>query len=275
MAKKGHHKHKGRETYHDLLREARRGKTPANATTGPPYLSYDPAIEAERRAAQRGLSDTILNTKVSAKRARQDKRGQIKDIKVSKRRGVQDLRTDKRRTLRGIRENRQDVKLKSRRGFQDFNLQLQSLTRHFTQLGRQQTQVANAQGVLDEGTASAGASARAANQRIAEKPIHIGQRRLGQDTNIALQRIREQAGDTRFDFKRGLHRLKQDTHHDIHIARQDYRRTIFDLHTSLQQAIREQRIGDADLIQQEIYNARQNHIGSPSNYPSVNKGTAF
>jgi serine phosphatase RsbU (regulator of sigma subunit) len=232
----------------------------------PPFLSFDPAIEAERRAAIRGLRDTGQDTRIAARRAKRDLQTELKDLRVTRKRGFQDLKRDKSRSLRDIGFEKADVRLGRERGMEDFSMRLNALTRQFTQLGRSQTQAANAQGVLGGGTAAASAAAREQNLAFARQPLDIGAARLDEDARIALERLGIQAEDVRQDTTRGRKRLKQDVRHDSRLARRDYGRTLTDLYNQLERAIREQRIGDVDLIKEEIFNARQNNPGAFSKY---------
>lgn len=258
-----------RNSLRRLVRTSRQGSNPGGGSgpyRTPPFLSYDPAIESERRAAERALRDTAQDTRIAARRARTDLRTELRDLRTTRRRGVQDIRTSRQRGLREVRYGREDTRTQFERGQQDFGLQLDSLTRRFSALGRSHTQIANAQGVLDGGTAEASAAARERNLEFAQQPIFLGQQRLTEDTERALGRLDTQAGDIRQDTKRERKRLVQDVRHDTRLTHRDYRQTLRDLHNQLQRAIREQRIGDIDLIKQEIYNARQNKPGTFNEY---------
>jgi hypothetical protein len=223
----------------------------------PPYLSFDPAIEAERRAAQRSLEDIAQDTRIGARRTRQDFRTTRGDIRTDFRRFRGDTRRGERRELQQLGYQRADVAKEGRRGQRDFNLRLSALTRHFTQLQGQHLQQANAYGSLDSGTMAASNAARAQNYAIERRPIDIGKARLRQDTLTSFQRIATARHQTQADADRDVRRAREDKKHDVRLVKQDYRRTIKDLHIKLNRAIREQRIGDIDLIKQEIYAARR------------------
>lgn len=237
----------------------------------PPYLSFDPAIEAERRAAQRGLTDIAQDTRIAGRRAAQDFRTTRRDLRIDLRRGLSDFRRDLNRGRQDIGFQRQDTRREARRGRQDFRLQLGAINRHFSQLAGQQVQQANLQGVLDSGTMSAAAVARARNKAIAQQPIKIGLQRLAQDTRTTMGRLGIQEQRLEKDIDVGRSRLRKDIKHDKRLAKQDYRRTIKDLHNKLARAIREQRIGDIDLIKEEIFAARRSRPGHFSKYGKKNK----
>lgn len=228
--------------FHRINRTARQAFHPSDGAgpyRTPPFLTFDPAIESERRAAQRGLRDTAQDVRRAARRSRRDIHTQLRDIHTEKKRGLQDIGFEK-----------ADVRLQRQRGRQDFNLQLDSLTRKYTQLGNTQLQAANAAGVLDSGTSAASAAARAQNFAFERTPIDIGRARLEEDTQTALERLGVQQ-----------HRLVQDVRHDRRLTKREGRQTLQDLYSQLERAIREQRIGDVDLIKQEIFDARQRNPG--------------
>lgn len=283
----GHKRHGGKKSgpnpYRRLVRTAR-NVNPFDSGGGPGYLQYDPAIEAERRAAQRALEDTAMDVRLNARRARADFRTSLRDMKLQKRRDISDYRRELRRTLQGLRYTARDTRLEARRGLadisreqqygrEDFERQLGVLTRAYANLGQAQTQTASAYGVLDAGTAAQAKVARQRNFAEQKEPLVVSLERLGQESALARQRLLEDTERTlgrigtakrqaRRDTHRTIKRTRKDTRHDIKLTRRDYRRTIKDLYHQLERAIREQRIGDADLIKQEIFNARANNPGS-------------
>lgn len=227
----------------------------------PPELAYDPAIRAEQRAAARGLLDTAQDTRISLRQGRQDLRTTLRDLATDLRRGRRDARIGLRRGLQDIGFERQDVRREGRREQQDLGLQMDALVRRFGQQGEAQRQAAAASGVYDAGTRAASEQARASNLAFARKPIDIAQRRVGQDVDTALGRLGTQAGRLRRDTRIGLRDLRQDVRHDRRLARRDFRRTRRGLYNSLERAIREQRIGNVDLLQQAIFDARSRAPG--------------
>src|SRR6187397_14003 len=136
----------------------------AGGYTQPPALTYDPGIEAERRAAERGLED--LETDVRAKRhfAKTDLAQALRDIRTSTSRSRGDINRSASRGTQKIGEEESDVQLKATRANQDFDSQLANIGRQFADLGRRQRESANAAGVLDSGTEAASQAARGRNQ---------------------------------------------------------------------------------------------------------------
>ena len=228
----------------------------------PPFLAYDPAIEAERRAAARGLLDVLRQNRTDIKRARQDKRTSIRDSKVSKKRTISDIRTQKKEGLQDIGFQRQDVKRESERGFQDFAIQMQNLTRSFGRIGSAQSQAANAAGLgADSGTLAASAAKRKQNLAIASEPIDLARARLGEDTTTQLGRLDVEQSRLLHQARLGARRTRSDFRHDKRLTIRDFQRQRHDVRRQGQVARREQTIGNVDLINQEIFDARSRHPG--------------
>lgn len=215
----------------------------AGGYTQPPVMAYDPSIEAERRSQQRGLQDILKDTSRARHFAEADYNTKLGDINLSNFRGLQDI---------GSKEG--DIRLREQRGTEDFHNQLTDLIHSFQVRGREQTQTAAAAGVLDNSTAAAAAARRQENFELARRPIDTGQRRLTEDTQRALGEV----GVART-------RLGEDTGREQRLSRQDLDRTILDLVTKRRRAKREQRISNIDLIEQEVFSARQNKPGAFSN----------
>ena len=229
--------------------------------TSPPFMSYDPQIEAERRAGRRGLKDILKDTKIEGIRAGQDLHQALRDTRVKAQRGRQDINTQAFRGNQKLGFQASDARLRAGRNIEDFHTQLSNLTRQFATLGHQQAQQANVAGVLDAGTLAAGAQQRAQNFAIARQPIDTGIARTKEDLGTALGRIgiaRHQLG---VDTGRARTRLRQDTKRDRRLSRQEFKRGKQDRGIKRQRAKREQAISDTNLLVEEIYNARQNHPG--------------
>lgn len=130
-----------------------------SATSVAPKLTgqYDPALDAQYRASQRGLAQKKEDTATAGSR------------------GQEDLMT----TLSLAGRNRD-------RANQDFDTQLQGLFRQFGVQGQQQGQAANAAGVLHGGTLSAAAKVRGSNLEVARQPIDTGRARTGEDYTTSV-----------------------------------------------------------------------------------------
>lgn len=257
-----------RNPYERLLRRFHRSLGDLQAADGqgpytsPPAFSFDPAIEAERRAAQRGLMDVAQDIKIATRRADEDKRQELHDLNVTRKRGAHDIRLRRSRGLEDISRERADVEREQARGEQDFSLRLDNLVRRYATQARSQSQDANAQGVLDESTQAASAAAREANFAYERLPLDIALGRMREDAGLAREELGIEQSRLQQDTRTDLHRLRRDYRHDTRLTEQDARRQLKDLYLRLQRAIREQRIGDVDLIMQEIFAARERRPGT-------------
>jgi hypothetical protein len=260
------------------------GPPTAGGLTGPPAGSFDPALEAQRRAAQRGMHDTLQDTASERHFGEVDLTQALRDIHTSSARRRQKLGIDFGRSTeklgrdyeRGnerISNEESDTKLKGERTNADFVTKLADIGRQFGELGHRQGEASNAAGVNDEGTSAAAAAARARNQQLAEAPIHTAQDRLNQDLYTALTRLgtsRSQLTQDRdtalgqLEQDRGIagSQLKQDRDRERLLSKRDFGRTNFTLGRKEQRTRREGAISNVDLLEQEIYNARQSHPGA-------------
>ena len=235
--------------------------TPASPETEgrPPDFTYDPSIEAQRREAQRGLEDTEADTKTKTHFAQTDLKTALRDLHVKAKRGRQDINRSANRAQRKLGYQETDANTRAGRANEDFNRSLSNIARGFGQLGHRQAEQANAAGVLDRGTMTAAATARAGNQAVAEEPIHIAQQRTGEDLLTTLKRIGTGRQETEADQNRSLARLAQDVKHERQGAKRETSRKEFGYTREEERARREGQYKNVDLIAQEIYAARQEH----------------
>ena len=232
----------------------------------PPPFSYDPALEAQRRAAQRGLKDVKFDTRRDLQRNRQDWRTQRRDIMVNKRRGMKDIGQAFSRGKQDIGFQVSDVRLRGKRGQQDFGIRLNNLVQDFAARRGVDRQQINVGGLAESGALAASDRIRGAEFARQKQVIDLGSQRLAQDTHSDLSRLKTSLQRLRQDTRTDRTRLKQDTRHDIRLGGRDYLRGKRDLKTSLQRAIREAMFADSDLLAQEIFDARQRNPGAFTKY---------
>jgi hypothetical protein len=225
-------------------------------------MSFDPALEAEQRALERGLENLLQDTARERHYATQDARQTRRDLTQDKRRGTKDIRQDKRRGLRDIGVRTGEVQRDATRGREDFGTRLSTLIHNTAAKGESQFQAANAAGVLDSSTTAASAAARAGEFARARAPIDTGLQRLNENEQTALGKLATSQSDLLQDTGRAQHRLRQDIRHDTRLTDQQLQRQLRDIHTRRQRAREEEAIGQVDLTQQEIYQARQTHPGA-------------
>lgn len=178
------------------------GSGPSKTSVAPNLIGqYDPALDAQYRASQRGVDNLRQDTATSGGRRDEDVMGAL-----------------------GLAGQNRD------RANQDFDSQLQGLFRQFGLQGQQQSQAANAAGVLHGGTQDAAAQVRGGNLAFARQPIDVGRGRTEEDYQRAVGDINRTAG-----------------------------REGEDAYTKLQRAIAEGSFYGADLSQEAIYQAGQNN----------------
>lgn len=256
----------------------------AGGYTQPPVFTYDPAIEAQRRSVKRGLEDKLQDVRTGRHFNQTDLAQALRDIKVNTQRSRGkiireagrsrgDINRESQRASEGLSERESDERLSASRANEDFDTQLANIARQFGDLGRRQSESANAAGVLGSGTEAASAVARGRNQAIAEAPIATARKRVEEDLATALRRLGVKRGelgeDTERSLKelledqqRGLGQLKQDRNRERRLSRRETGRKEFGLTRESQRARREATISDVDLIMQEIFQARQNRPGA-------------
>lgn len=235
----------------------------------PPFLSFDPAIEAQRRAAQRGLQDTEADVKTEQHFSEKNLAQALRDIRTNTSRKRGGINRDAFRAERKFTNEEEDVNKKGQRGNEDFDTQLANIGRQFAQLGHRQGEAANAAGVLDTGTMAAAGAARAGNQRLAEAPINTGRERLNEDLATALGRLSTGRADLGEDTGRALTQLTQDRNRERKGNRQKTARETFLSDRKLERARREGAISDVDLLAQEIYAARAEHPAVFKNWKTL------
>jgi len=254
--------------YDPRKRRIRRAGTPSpkplvvGSYTQPPALTFDPAIEAERRAAGRGLED--IEVDIGAKRhfAGRDLSQALRDIRTRTSRSRGDLLRSFARGERRIGQDESDLRLKGDRANQDFDTQIANIGRQFAQLGQRQRESSNAAGVLGGGTEAAAQVARSRNQGLAEAPINTARTRVGEDLATALRRLGTAGDELVGDRDRELAELHADRDRERLLSHREHGREMFGLDHELQRAIREKTFTDIDSVLQEIYQARANRPGA-------------
>lgn len=247
-------------------------------------MTYSPAIEAERRAVQRGLEDKIRDVHTERHFNQTDLAQALRDIRTTTQRNRgkinressrsrEDIGRESSRGQQDLTEREEGDKLSATRANEDFDTQLATIGRQFAQLGQRQSEGANASGVLDSGTQAASAAARGQNQSLAEAPIAIARARVNEDLATALRQIGVKRGelsaDTESSLKRlledqerGIGQLTQDRNRDRKLSHRETGRKEFGLTREAQRARREAALSNISLIEQEIYEARNNRPGA-------------
>jgi hypothetical protein len=178
----------------------------------PPAGSYDPAIDAQVSAAGRGLQDLTQDIGTQNLRDTVDYGLGRDSIQRQYDRGNQDLGAQRSQYETGYGRSvadenlgygrtSTDLQTAASRGGEDYNRNVQMLTRQYSQLGDSQRQQQSRAGVLRGGAMLQAAAKRTANQAIDRQPLDTSygrtattsrtQTRLGADHTTTLGRLGE------------------------------------------------------------------------------------
>jgi hypothetical protein len=142
----------------------------------PPTGTYDPALDAQRRAASRGLRDTVADTSTANTRDTVDYGLGRDDIFRAQTRGNEDLTTSR------------------DRGYGDVDRQIAVLQRGYQTLAGQQAQQFQAHGLAYGGAALQAAAKRQANEAFDQQPLDVARARIGEDFTRQTGRLGEDTG---------------------------------------------------------------------------------
>lgn len=246
---------------------------------GPPPGTFDPGLEAEVRAAERGLIDLIEKTRIDGHRESADTRQAriLLERKVrqghadlARRRGYaeQDAGTDRSRLQTSFERDLQDLATAKQQGEEDYQRKLTEVQQQYQTRAAVQQQASVAQGTNESGTEAASQSVRAANEAWDKGILNTQHGRFLAANTLAEQRDRE-------DYARNQGLIGQNLGRDLTgIGIQDYRlglegreqkrklrtdiqRGTADRHRTISHAKREYGIYATDVAQQAYYQAHQ------------------
>lgn len=222
--------------------------TPYTPSTPPPLGTYDPALDAQKAAAQRGfkykyggdtanLPSDYGDADIATQRAQSDLATSLEDIDLTRKRQFGELGTA--RTREG--ENLQQT--------------LGALSRRYQILGNQQTQQQRAGGVARGGAMLAARRRREANQAFERQPIDINHQRSVADFDTRQKQLQEDYGDPakQGDYGRQGTRLQR-----------DYERSSADAATGAQRAAAELEAFGGDVLASQLFQANQTGYVAPS-----------
>jgi hypothetical protein len=224
----------------------------------PPPGSYDPNLDAAARASKRGLGYVRDDTTTQRVRNTTDLATALQQIGTQRGYNQEDYGTATGAENTGYDRSLADLLQGRTREGEDYQTNLQNLSRQYQQLGDVQAQAANKAGVLSGGASAQAARKRTANQAIDKAPIDTAhqrfladsttdQTRLGEDHQTRLGGLLTQfkrSGDA-LDFQQGQTGLT-------------YQRAGEDLTTQLGRAKDENT-----FFQQDTAAARQAQYGGP------------
>lgn len=137
----------------------------------PPAGSYDPALDAQRAAAGRGLFDLRQDVGTANLRGTVDYGLARDDITRQRDRGFADLGTAR------------------KHGDEDYQRNVAMLSRSYQRLGDRQQETANAAGVLRGGALLQAASKRKANEAVDRQPLDTSYSRFKDQNDLARTRL--------------------------------------------------------------------------------------
>jgi hypothetical protein len=182
-----------------------------------PAGTYDPSIDQQVAAGQRGLVDLGQDSVLGARRATEDYGFGVSDLNLSQSRGTQDIGTQRDAVNRSFDRSTTDIGTQRGYATEDHQRAIDALTRGYSRLGNQQGQQARVMGV-GGGALVQAARKRAENMAFDQAPIDTGfnrqiagldtsQQRLGEDRSTALSGLDTAQGRLTEDTSRGTARL--------------------------------------------------------------------
>lgn len=217
----------------------------------PPAGSYDPSLDSQLAAARRGLADLQGQIGTQGARDTTDYASQVSRLQQQQGFNSEDLQ-------RQLGRGQADLGLARTRGTEDYDRNVQMLTRQYEQLGRRQLQGANQAGVLRGGALLQAAAKRGQNQAIDRQPMDTNYQRFLADNTLSGQRLQEDYNTqsarnaTNSDYQMGqlaLDLSPPDENNPLGGRRYQ------DRTTQLTQAQREQAFFGQDVQNQKIFQA--------------------
>lgn len=168
----------------------------------PPPGTYDPALDAQERAANRGYGDLQADTIRLGGRAATDYELGKGDIVRNWQEGVEDLGRYGERARVGYGEQRSDIErgrdrgladllMARTRGEEDYGLATTELGRQFRVLGNNQGQAARAAGVAQGGALAQAMGKRRVNQAREQGGLDLANRRFMEENDLSRNRLTE------------------------------------------------------------------------------------
>jgi hypothetical protein len=251
-----------------------KAKKPAVRPIRPPTGTYDPTLDAQERASQRGLGDLVedigAKAGTQAVRAQSDLITQTQDL--ARQRAEMAGDAAQQRTQIGQSYSRNLSDLLQARGYttQDYKTGLENLQRSYQQLGDTQAQAGNQRGLAGGFTAQA-ARKRAANQAIDKAPIDTNFQRAMTESRTAQTRLAQDEQSSLGDLLKQSYRSSQAIDRAGGQLSQGYTRGTQDRATQLERARRENTAFGLDVAAQRRYQAGSAGWSPPKAKPKVKK----
>lgn len=215
-----------------------------------PAGTYDPALDSQLGAAQRGYGNFQEDAATQTSRALTDFTLGQSDINQGYDRNLADLNQSRDRGL-------QDIGTSRTRGGEDYNRNIQLLQRSYQQLAGRQQEQQNAAGVLKGGAVLQAAAKRKANEALDRQPMDTNFARFGQDLAQQESRLNQDYG-TQFG------RLGEDKTAALNRLALGATRGQEDLGTQVKRAGVELGQYGLDIGQQKLYQSMQTGYVPPT-----------
>ena len=177
--------------------------TPYETPTSPPPGFYDPALDSQERAAERGYTDLRQDTERDTERANSG-------LVQTSGRLNEDYNTSGIRQTQNYQASLKDLLTSRTRQTQDYGTDREDRNRGYQQMGSRQTQAAVNQGVTGGGALRAAMQARAANQSREQGRADLGYSRAMEDSVGSEARLNQATQRQWEDTTRGFSRATED-----------------------------------------------------------------
>jgi hypothetical protein len=188
--------------------------TPFRMPSRPPSGSYDPALDSQQGAAQRGFADIQQDTEQAGQRANTDWTTDRTAATTQRGYGLEDFGTQRANTERSYGRSLADLLTSRARGTEDFaqgrtratqdrDTTFGNISRGYSRLGAQQGEQVAARGVAQGGTLAAALAARTQNEGLDRQPVQQGFDRFMADNS-------RDEGRFLTDSRQGEARLNED-----------------------------------------------------------------
>jgi hypothetical protein len=211
---------------------------------------YDPALDAQRDAASRGLVNLEQDIGLQGRWAQEDLGTARTDLTTQAGDATWDLQT-------GF--NRSNEDLATQRGYEgvDYGRNVEMLTRQTAQLGRQQAEQARKYGVTSGGIALLSAAKRDENMGLAQRDLDTAHQRAVSGFDTAGQRAAA-------DYQGANYRIGRDLGTAETALATTYNRGVATRGDQLSRARAEDVFYGADVGQQKQYQAQQAGYDAPA-----------
>jgi hypothetical protein len=155
----------------------------------PPSGTYDPALDAQQGAAQRGFADIQQDTEQAGQRANTDWTTNRTAAATERGYGAEDFGVARQNTEQSYQRSLADLLTSRAREGQDYSRNVQGVSRGYSRLGSQQAESAASRGVTQGGTLAAALAARTENEGLDRQPMDTAHGRAVTDSQNAEMRM--------------------------------------------------------------------------------------